>query len=291
MIYKMADNKKLNQPPEFVVQEKTRDGREKRLFVDILFSANQNIDGDIRNAHSKFSRIVLTIADSTDKENKVWASANINISSAENNEYAQVFSPDVASNNIHRAALNWALAEASPQRREELPNYYQYKFPTGNFKGLTPGEAISNYPERISEIKRFKKWLIANINKYPSNQQLIDAIDNAISIYERDGKLPAPAIKQSYVLWRKTGRSIRRFNRDFLYDVKIELRYFDDYPFVITIRNTEVIDRELKTYGEPIVQQMRLSEINFNSFVQYIVERYNEFNNSFKSKHPSFQIN
>lgn len=286
----MADNKKGYRQPDFVVKENTRDGREKRFFVDILFSANKEEYGSTADAHSTFSRIMLTIADSTDKENKKWVSANINISSPETNEYALVFSPDVSINKIHRAAFNWAMAEANSRKREELPDYFTYKFPTGNFKGLTPGEAITNYPDRVEEIIRFKNWLLEpkNLSKYPSNQQLVDAIDHCLDIYNRDGKIPSPEIKNSYLIWKKENRTIKRYNKAYLYDIKIELRYFDDYPFVITIRNTEIIDKELKKYGKPIVQQMRLSELNFTSFVQKIVSAYNEFEHSFNKDHPHY---
>ena len=289
----MANVNNNNKHPSFIVKEITRDGRVKRLFVDLLLSSNKEEYGGMDNPHDKFSRIMLTISDSTDESNKKWASANVNISSPETNEYALVFSPDVASNKIHRAAINWAFAEAQSKERENLPDYFTYKFPTGNFKGLTPGEALQSYPERKKEIIDFRDWLSNshNMERYPSNKELINAINHALEVLNQEGRIPAPQVKNSYLLWKKEKRTIKRGNKSFLYDIKIEIRYFDDYPYIITIRNTEIIDKDTGSYGKPIIQQIRLSELNFTSLIQKITSVYNHFESTFYKKHPLYIIN
>ena len=61
---------------------------------------------------------------------------------------------------------------------------YTVKFFIGEFRGKTPAQVLTEDPESVDKLLKQKEQLSANVARYPKNQDQIDAIDEAISLYE-----------------------------------------------------------------------------------------------------------
>lgn len=88
------------------------------------------------------------------------------------------------------------LKEGKLKKQQTTGLAYTVQIKSGNYKGKTPAEVLQNDPNGRNGLTSQKAWLQKNLDKYPANQQQIDAIDDALKLFE-DGKLAVSENAQS----------------------------------------------------------------------------------------------
>lgn len=122
------------------------------------------------------------------------------------------------------------------------------QIPTGSMKGKTPYQVLSENAGNLDQLKKHREWIQGNLEKYPKNQQQIDAIDAAIRLLEA-GKLGEAAADASDAATGETVipllEAVPKPNahqepKDGLVDVKeisIDWVLGNKYPVLISIDN------------------------------------------------------
>ena len=122
---------------------------------------------------------------------------------------------------------------------------YTVRFRTGSLKGKTPADVIAeNSPEEARKLLNGQyKWLKENLEKYPSNKEIMDAIVDASkidpeSVKENAGHAQTP--QQIVLLDIGTRPLIRKKREDgkcFCYECKAVWDTSRNYPVQVTISN------------------------------------------------------
>ena len=163
----------------------------KTMSCDCQLSPPREDDDDAYlGLHSGFSRFVVTIIDKESNEVKVVKS---NIRALTEVPYLL---------EQYEAAKYKKLMHKGEDEKEEVSPAYRVTIKTGTYKGKTPAEVLLNDSSKVNELERSKKWLQDNVNKYPGNQEVIDAIEDAINLLELNELAPNNApISNNYVLF------------------------------------------------------------------------------------------
>lgn len=135
---------------------------------------------------------------------------------------------------------------------------YTVTFKTGTFKGKTPVAILLESDRNLDALKKQKKFLEDNVAKYPSNQEQIDAISEAIDLYEK-GKLKEtteeiPMTSKSTVVYATPCKNIAPLDEEgrwTIYQITIKYNPENNLPFEIEVMNCFApVD---KTKGNEIV--------------------------------------
>jgi len=134
----------------------------------------------------------------------------------------------------YRAVVNNTLM----LKPEPLPIAYTTKFIGGNFAGMSPAEVLVGDETRRGELERSQEYLRNNLGRYPKNQAMIDAIDNAFYLFD-SGELYDRSSSSSFVIFnedfkRMSGNKIQA-------SIKIEFDPSMDFPWAITISNADIV--------------------------------------------------
>ena len=121
---------------------------------------------------------------------------------------------------------------------------YTVKYPHGSYKGKSPAQVLLE--EGREALEKNKKFLLVNVSKFPNNQKIIDAIDDAL-VLDDLGQLSAESansVKQnvnSATLYsaemRPLVRKVREDGKTFIYEVSVKWELGNNYPVVIRVRN------------------------------------------------------
>lgn len=124
-----------------------------------------------------------------------------------------------------------------------LPIAYTTTFGMGPFKGRTPADVVMEDPEGNREkLGEHYKLLQANVEKYPRNKIIMDAITNAYDLY-KEGKLEKktakPASGRTFEIYKSGYRPLTREKReDGMCKVKemtVQCNIGNRYPIEIAI--------------------------------------------------------
>lgn len=146
------------------------------------------------------------------------------------------------------------------------------RFKTGQLNGKTPVEVLLEYGDKAKDMLNGQyKWLKDNLEKYPQNKKLMDAIVEAGKVDL--STIQAETVNQKTIKLIDMGvRPLIRKKREedgkcFCYEVSAIWNFANDYPVTITIKNyyAPVIKKEDGTLNVQISQKDKASEIN-NSF-------------------------
>lgn len=129
--------------------------------------------------HSGYSRFVLTIIDKEMNDAKVVKS---NIRALGELPYLL--------EQYQTAKLQKLIYDRSSDKKEELSPAYRVTIKTGAYKGKTPAEILLSDPTKSNELLRSRDWLKSNLDKYPANKEVIDAIEDAVNLLSVDQLLP-----------------------------------------------------------------------------------------------------
>lgn len=121
---------------------------------------------------------------------------------------------------------------------------YTVRITSGNLKGKTPAEVLSEDPENgRDQLKTQYIWLKGNLEKYPNNQKQMDAIAEAINAYD-DGKLEkveGGSVGSVITILPQEMRPLRsheqKYGKTFIYEMGIKCYPEDNYQYVVTIEN------------------------------------------------------
>ena len=119
---------------------------------------------------------------------------------------------------------------------------YTVKMPAGEFKGKTPAEIILENEENKQKLNKQYKFLQDNLQEYPNNQQIMDAIKDAAELHKA-GKLVAQKSSgaEEFTLYSPGPRPLVRkkdnTGKSFVYDLKIKAYLEGQYPIQVTVQN------------------------------------------------------
>lgn len=183
--------------------------------------------------HGKFSRFVVALIDNSGITRKIMK-ANIR---AEEVPYI-----------LRQYELTLAekfRTKLHPDEDEEEPKQsaaYTTRFRLGNLKGKTPAEILLADPLAKGQLERQRQFLQDNVGKYPSNQELIDAIDDAIYLMD-NGLLTdeQPHSKNFITLYQEDYKYMANGSSDTktLAKIAITCDFSLDSPWGISIENGE----------------------------------------------------
>lgn len=211
--------------------------------------------------HDTFSRMKIVIIN----ENKKAASANIPAS-----ELPGIF------NRLEIAKMTGLMNIISAAARKPEPKgagasdvhedvnkngpAFTVKITAGKLRGMTPAECLLADAEKNKLLLTNQEtWLRQNLQKYPKNQMQIDAINEAIRLFDA-GKLKeqeattdaavVPTAGRAAIAIFETGARplIRRKRADgkaFVYDISIAYTYGEKRPVEVHIKN----------YYAPVIQK------------------------------------
>ena len=126
--------------------------------------------------------------------------------------------------------------------KTELSPAYTVKFATGEFKGMTPAQVILENPDNKGKLNSQYTWLKNNLQKFPNNQKIMDAIVDAGKLLS-EGKLSADVTPTASVfeIYKPGMRPLQRKQREdglcFVYDIAIKGYLDNKYPIEVAISN------------------------------------------------------
>jgi hypothetical protein len=202
----------------------------KVLGVDAkLFTPTDKENAAPLELHSGFSRFELTIVD---KESNTTPTANI---PAEDIYYIVETS---------RIALEHLLTNKQTSNSTQASGTaYTQKLIDKNFKGKTPAEVLLADPSQETNLLNAKKFLEANLSRFPANKSQIVAIDEAVKLLH-ENKLSVEGAtanashdieiyKTDYKF--KSKKNEKGYN--LIYGIDVVCDPNKNYPFAITIMN------------------------------------------------------
>lgn len=179
----------------------------------------------------KFSRFAFSILDSSDGVKKT-ATANIRPS-----EMPAI----VAKTNIAlKQNVLYTPSEAVTEANDSPA--YTVTFGMGSLKGKTPAQVILE--GKGKELMQQRNFLLENLNKYPKNRKIVEAIDDAVKLYKEnklERKEKGKTETKELVIY-KAGmhpliRNTREDGKCKVYDMTIAWKLGADYPVNLTIMN------------------------------------------------------
>lgn len=174
--------------------------------------------------YGKFSRYQFSIVDFTSGERKTVTS-NLRISDI----------PIIKEKSL-------IALEKNMFAMNDINNYQSkantVKFLSGALKGKTPAQVILEGQKE--EIIRQRNFLIANLNKYPGNRTILEAIDEAINLYKQN-KLESNSISGQICIYNAGLHPLTRKKREDGYcqgyDMSILWVLGQSYPVTLEIKN------------------------------------------------------
>ena len=132
-------------------------------------------------------------------------------------------------------------SQFSAKDADELPQCYSTKIRFGKFKDKSPAEILLKDPEARKDLLYNKQMLEENLAKYPKNQEIISAIDEAILLLDAGELHPvAVDISGQFEVYKRRCKSTRRANPKGLflcYNVSVVCQYGMNYPWLVSIEN------------------------------------------------------
>ena len=168
--------------------------------------------------------------------------------------------------------LDYELNKPSEKKRSVA---YTQKLFDKKFSGKTPAEVLLEDPSKKEELLKTRKFLEANISKYKANQYQINAIDDAITLFEK-GELDADGTVNSastafFSIYDEPTKIPNANKTDkkgntFVYSISIKCAPDKDYPFIINIMNGMAPVKKDST-GRIVAELSKIEDEQKNSFL------------------------
>ena len=162
----------------------------------------------------------------------------------------------------------------------------------GPFKGKTPAEVLTENPANKDSLENTKKLLLDKVAQYPANQELIDAIDNAINALN-SGSLEVPSAAptapvSSVVSVFDSGIKVPNSSKKnengktLVYTVKVNCNPNMKIPYEVEIMNGYCLvpkdgEVDFKSMENNVTLKMRLSKAQMCTLVANIERRLTIF--------------
>lgn len=139
---------------------------------------------------------------------------------------------------------------------------YTVRIANGNLKGKTPAEVLIEDAAGKKALLSQREWLAKNMEKYPANKTQVEAIDQAIRLFE-EGKLSgaaastaAPASGRTINLYEAKYRPLTRRQKEngkcLVYEIVINWTIGNDYPVSVKVQN----------YYAPVIKNEKTGMLN-----------------------------
>lgn len=222
--------------------------KNKTLGADAqLFLPTEKENVSPLEIHSGFSRFVISIIDKQ-LENDAIKVPRANIPA---NDVPFIFRKT-------KIAMEKDFANSDTNKVESNSDFgtsvaYTQKLTDKKFKGKTPAEVLLENPANKDELLRIKDWLTANLAKYKGNKYQIDAIDDAIALFEigeLSGETVQPEMQSNVITIYKSENKYMSQKDDggnnLIYQISIVFDAGRKYPYVLNIMNcfAPVVDGE-----------------------------------------------
>lgn len=118
---------------------------------------------------------------------------------------------------------------------------YTERFVTGNLKGKSPAEVLAENGENGKKMLNEQyNWLKSNLEKFPANQKLMDAIMDASKIDTseiKENSVSAPPVKILDIDCRPLIRKTREDGKCFCYEGRVTWTPTQKYPVCVEVKN------------------------------------------------------
>ena len=219
----MSKNKQYPEEAASIIRQQT-------FSVTPRFVLAKSEDGeDPAKVHnSNFSRVDLTIID----KDKKFVNSTI--------KFVSIPGIMAASQYAYTKHMDAIYA---PQKTTGGQSAFQMKFFSGALKGQTIAQVALEQGEDV--LKKQYDWLKQNLEKFPKNKQLMDAINETVKAL-REGKLSAgdatPASASCITIYDSMKGNPHKplkegSNLFFVHDLKVKYYLGDNYPVHVTIKN------------------------------------------------------
>lgn len=174
--------------------------------------------------HTPFSRFRISILDKSKTENN-----NVACNIRPSDETAYLY-------DRYKSVIN----NPPKASKESLPLAYTCKFINGDYKGKTPAEVLIDDPTKVSLLRRSQQFLRTNLEKYPNNKKMIDAIDNAIMLLESGDLYPRNTDSYELIVFEEKFKLMD--NNKTQASICISYNANMDCPWKFVISNADVVN-------------------------------------------------
>lgn len=225
------EGKKMEYPNQVASIVRTN----KTLGVDAFLSVPDTKNGQSPlELHAGYSRFVLTLIDSSSGKAK-FIHANIHPDQIELIKKKT----ELATEKIFAKKNGWEKEETS------LSPAYTVMMTSKEIAKKTPAQLLNESAANKAKLEAAKAWLTSNLARYPKNKEQIDAIDDAIKLFD-EGKLQnIQTASKVFDIYRediKIPNSKKLYanhgNKTLVYSISIVCQPDQNYPFAINIMNT-----------------------------------------------------
>ena len=228
--------RKINPKIDYIYQCFSAVHTKQTLALDCCLSEVGEKDNiPVLSLHNGFSRFVLGFIDNSGATRQILR-ANIKAEEAADllDQYED----------MRHELFRWRFSHDTAAPADKLPPAYTVSIRAGEMKGKTPAEVLLADPMKKGELIRHKEWLTSFLSTYPRNKEVIEAIDNAISLLSA-GELTPPddplAAGCNAIFWQKDFKSMSNGSGTTATGAKITLScdFGADNPWCFRFENVE----------------------------------------------------
>ena len=182
--------------------------------------------------HSPFSRFVVTIIDKSGSETKT---PKANIPAGDVPGIVEI------SKLVMLEKLRYE-SSAHESAEGELSIGYTQQILIGGFRGKTPADILLENPDDREKLLNTRKFLADKATQYASNKKQVEAIDDAVALFDV-GQLKKPSgakrsgVVRVYDVDHKYMRDTNDLGHRLFYSMSIVCQFGNKYPWEITIEN------------------------------------------------------
>lgn len=182
--------------------------------------------------HSPFSRFVVTIIDKSGAETKT---PKANIPAGDVPGIVEISKLVM----LEKLRYESSSSEAS---EEELSIGYTQQILIGGFRGKTPADILLENPDDREKLLSTRKFLADKASQYASNKKQVEAIDDAVALFDAGQLKKPPGAKRSgvvrvYDVDHKYMRDTNNLGHRLFYSMSIVCQFGNKYPWEVTIEN------------------------------------------------------
>ena len=253
--------------------------RKKTFSIEARFTEEKE-ESPLKIFNNTFSRFVFTVI----SDGKA-ATSNVHLQ-----DLAGIISKSNYAFNKHM--------ESRYENNDSMPQSagFTTRFTSGSFKGKTPVEILLENGDNGKDLlNKQYTWLKQNLEKYPNNKKLMDAIVDAskadLSNVSINAIADAKPIEILNIGARPLVRKQREDKKCFCYECFVTWNISKDYPVSVTVKNyyAPVVEKD-GLYNVIIKEKDQSSEIanTFNMTAEEwlnAVEEMNQIKNDFRMLH------
>ena len=260
------------------------------LSKDELYPVGKDKQGkDLEGAnplsiHNSFSRCILSILDYSDPAQKKAVSINVKA-------YERLYSVFDMEARVREAYKLCLKEEFMPSPKGDVPACYTVPL-TGKYQGKTAAAMMLENPDANRKVLTAQwKYLNENLSKYPSNKKQMDAIAEAINMFDA-GKLKQEAFSsRAFTVFEiptkiPNSRKLDSDGKSKICSLKITCNLDMDNPFCVEIMNARASivqnarNKDLNNFKDvvdSVTLKFRAKPDDLMGFIRTISDRLRQF--------------